>query len=87
MPPPFFGSKSKNKNGCITYKLRKQKCHDKKIIITCHLFRNSGYNILERDNCFFIVIIVFCNFLADYKAQKKTVITKKKQLSRIMDPN
>ena len=26
---------------------------------------------------FFFVIIVFCNFLADYKAQKKTVITKK----------
>ena len=60
-------------------KITEKNYHDKKIIITCHLFRNSLYNILGRDNCFFFVIIVFCNFLADYKAQKKKQLSQTKK--------
>ena len=38
---------------------------------------------LKRDNFFFCVIIFFCNFLADYKVQKKKQLSQqqKKQLS------
>ena len=86
-PSPLFFFKIGEKIWVHYIKITKKNYHDKKKIITCHLYRNSRYNILERDNCFFFVIIVFCNFFADYKAQKKNSYHKKKQLSRIMDPN
>ena len=70
------------RGGCFWFyfyiEITKKKYHNKKKNITFHLYRNSLYNILGRDNCFFFVIIVFCNFLADYKGQKKKQLSQKK---------
>ena len=46
------------RGGCFWFyfyiEITKKNYHDKKIIITFHSYRNSLYNILGRDNCFFL---------------------------------